>query len=116
VGIAAAALAANSRLSQILGGLIAAAMLFNAMIVGAAGLWLTAKRGAEATAQIDAMKAAGEAYCVYPDMVQSRIYLMRETGLSIRYQPAEAVSCAEPQEIAGYGPDRFGGAICACPD
>lgn len=116
VGIAAAALAADSRLSQLLGGLIAAVMLFNAMIVGAAGLWLTAKRGAEATAQIDAMKAAGEAYCVYPDMVQSRIYLMREAGLNIRYQPAEAVSCAQPQEIAGYGPDRFGGAICACPD
>ena len=116
VGIAAAALAADSLLSQLLGGLIAAVMLFNAMIVGAAGLWLTAQRGAEATAQIDAMKAAGEAYCVYPDMVQSRIYLMREAGLSIRYQPAEAISCAEPEEIAGYGPDRFGGAICACPE
>ncbi len=116
VGIAAAALAANSRMSQLLGGLIAAVMLLNAMIVGAAGLWLTAQRGAEATAQIDAMKVSGEAYCVYPDMVQSRIYLMREAGLSVRYQPAEEVSCAEPQEIAGYGPDRFGGAICACQD
>lgn len=116
VGIAAAALAVNSRVSQLLGGLIAAVMLLNAMIVGAAGLWLTAQRGAEATAQIDAMKVSGEAYCVYPDMVQSRIYLMREAGLSVRYQPAEEVSCAEPQEIAGYGPDRFGGAICACQD
>lgn len=116
VGIAAAALAANSRVSQLLGGLIAAVMLLNAMIVGAAGLWLTAQRGAEATAQIDAMKVSGEAYCVYPDMVQSRIYLMREAGLSVRYQPAEEVSCAEPQEIAAYGPDRYGGAICACQD
>lgn len=116
VGIAAAALAANSRVSQILGGLIAAVMLLNTMIVGAAGLWLTAKRSAEATAQIDALKVTGEAYCIYPDMVQSRIYLMREAGLSVRYQPAEAISCAEPQEIAGYGPDRFGGAICPCPD
>jgi hypothetical protein len=62
------------------------------------------------------MKASGEAYCVYPDMVQSRIYLMREAGLSVRYQRAEEVSCAEPQEIAAYGPDRYGGAICPCRD
>ena len=115
-GIAAAALAANSRAPQILGGIIAAAMLLNAMVVGAAGFWLTAKRGAEANAQITAMMAAGGPYCVYPDMVQSRIYLMREAGLDIRYQPAEAITCAEPQEIAGYGPDRFGGAICSCQD
>ncbi|PKP80771.1 MAG: hypothetical protein CVT79_13385 [Alphaproteobacteria bacterium HGW-Alphaproteobacteria-18] len=114
MGIAAAALAANSRAMQTLGGLIAAVMLLNAVIVGAAGLWLTANRGAEATAQINIMAASGETYCVYPDMVQSRIYLMREARLDIRYQPAEAIACAEPQEISGYGPDRFGGAICAC--
>ncbi|MGE6697445.1 hypothetical protein ACQKH5_07130 [Hyphomonas sp. NPDC076900] len=114
LGIAAAALAANSRAAQILGSLIVALMLLNSLIVGAAGSWLTAKRGAEANAQINAMVAAGESYCVYPDMVQSRIYLMREAGLDIRYQPAEAIACTEPQEIAGYGPDRYGGAICAC--
>ncbi len=116
VGIAAAALAANSRVLQAFGGLIAAVMLLNAMIAGAAGLVLTAKRGGEASAQIAAMKASGEAYCVYPDMVQSRIYVMREAGLSVRYQRAEEVSCAEPQEIAAYGPDRYGGAICPCRD
>lgn len=114
VGIAAAALAANSRATQILGGLIAAVMLLNAMVIGAAGLWLTAKRGADATAQMNAMAAEGGAFCVYPDMVQSRIYLMRKAGLDIRYTPAEAISCAEPEEIAGYGPDRYGGAICPC--
>lgn len=116
VAITAAALAANSRAAQILGGLILALMMFNSLIVGAAGARLAAQRGAEVNAQINAMAAAGGRYCVYPDMAHSRIYLMREAGLDIRYQPTEAIACAEPQEIAGYGPDRYGGAICSCQD
>lgn len=114
--IAAAALTTQKRPLQIFGAGIAAVMLLNTALVGAAGAWLTASRSAEASAQIERMAATPQAYCVYPDMVQSRIHLMREAGIEVRYIPEDAVKCAAPEEIAGYGPDRFGGRICACPD
>lgn len=114
--IAAAAISTEKRAVQILGTVIAAAMLFNATLVGASGFWLTAKRHVEASAQVGMMAASGNTYCVYPDMVQSRIHVMREAGITVRYTPPDAVSCAAPEELAGYGPDRFGGAICVCPE
>lgn len=113
--IAAAALANRLRSVQILGLAIAALMLVNAALVSGSAIWLAAKRNAEASAQISDLARTGTTYCVYPEMVQSRIHLMREAGIEVRYTPREAISCAAPQEISGYGPDRFGGQICPCP-
>lgn len=112
--IAAAALTTNKRPLQILGALIAGIMLLNAALVGAAGFWLTETRSAEASTQISRLAETGEAYCIYPDMVQSRIQMMREAGITVRYTPEADIACPDPEEIAAYGPDRFGGKICAC--
>ena len=114
--IAAAALTTNKRPLQILGALIAGIMLLNAALVGAAGFWLTETRSAEASAQISRLAETGEAYCIYPDMVQSRIQMMREAGIKAHYTPDADIACPDPEEIAAYGPDRFGGKICACPE
>jgi hypothetical protein len=115
VCIAAAAIAIRHRPIQLLGGAIVVAMLINAAIVGSSGLWLAGKRTAAAAAQIAEMARTPQRYCVYPDMIQSRVYLMREAGIDVRAVPESDRSCSSPREIEGYGPDRFGGRICACP-
>jgi hypothetical protein len=114
--IAAAALTTGKRPLQIFGALIAGIMLLNAALVGAAGFWLTETRSAAASAQISRLAETGEAYCIYPDMVQSRIQMMREAGITAHYTPDGDIACSGPEEIAGYGPDRFGGKICPCPE
>ena len=114
--IAAAALTTGKRPLQIFGALIAGIMLLNAALVGAAGFWLTETRSTEASAQISRLAETGEAYCIYPDMVQSRIQMMREAGITAHYTPDGDIACSGPEEIAGYGPDRFGGKICPCPE
>ncbi len=115
VCVAAAALTLNSRLTRLLGAAIVAVMLANSMVVGGAATWLTANRSAEASAQIVRLADAGQRYCVNPSMVESRIFLMRKAGIETFYMPVDAVVCDEPESIAGYGPDRTGGLICACP-
>ncbi|WP_072393066.1 hypothetical protein [Hyphomicrobium sp. CS1GBMeth3] len=113
--IVAAALAVRVRSVQFLGLALAGVMLLDAAIVSGSATWLAAKRSAAASAQISDLARTGQTYCVYPDMVQSRIHVMRAAGLDVRYTPRDAISCVAPQEISGYGPDRFGGLICACP-
>ena len=114
--IAAASLTTNKRALQVFGAVIAGVMLLNAALVGAAGFWLTETRSAEASAQIARLADTGEAYCIYPDMVQSRIQMLREAGITARYTPEADIACSDPEEIAAYGPDRFGGKICPCPE
>jgi hypothetical protein len=114
--IAAASLTTNKRALQVFGAVIAGVMLLNAALVGAAGFWLTETRNAEASAQIARLAETGEAYCIYPDMVQSRIQMLREAGIKARYTPEADIACSDPEEIAAYGPDRFGGKICPCPE
>lgn len=114
--IAAASLTTNKRALQVFGAVIAGVMLLNAALVGAAGFWLTETRSAEASAQIARLAETGEAYCIYPDMVQSRIQMLREAGITARYTPEADIACPDPEEIAAYGPDRFGGKICPCPE
>jgi hypothetical protein len=116
VCVAAAALTMNKRPAQILGASILAAMLAGSMVVGGASTWLTAKRSAEASAQLARLADTGQRYCVNPDMVESRIFLMQSAGIEAVYTPVEAIVCDAPEAFDGYGPDRVGGLICACPD
>ena len=114
--IAAAAISAGRLPVQILGAVIAGILVINGTLTGAVSVWLTANRSAEAAAQIEAMRAANLPYCLFPEMAEARIYLMREAGIDIRYSPRSEIACPAPEEIAGYGPDRFGGQICVCTD
>lgn len=99
---------------QFLGLTILGLMLIDSTLVGGASAWRAIDRSRQLDAQIANMSKSGLSYCVDPEMVQSRLYLMREAGIDARYTPGAAVSCAAPTQIAGYGPDRFGGAICEC--
>jgi len=112
---AAAAMTVQRLPVQILGGLIAIILLLNASLSAASGLWLSAKRSAAVEDQLDSMRRSKQTYCIQPEMVQSRLYLMREAGIRVQYMAPSALVCAEPEEIAGYGPDRHGGKICVCP-
>lgn len=113
--LAAAAMTVQRLPVQILGGLIAIILLLNAGLSAASGLWLSAKRSAAVDDQLDGMRRSEQTYCVYPEMVHSRLYLMREAGIRVQYMPPSGLVCTEPEEIAGYGPDRHGGRICVCP-
>ncbi|MFN3314713.1 MAG: hypothetical protein ACK46Q_14780, partial [Hyphomonas sp.] len=113
--IAAAAITLPRLPVQIFGTLIALVMLLNAGLTTASGLWLTTKRSAAVNEQINTMANTDQSYCVYPDMVHSRLYLMREAGIQVQYAPRGTLTCSAPEEIAGYGPDRHGGQICLCP-
>lgn len=97
---------------------LAALMLLNATAVGASGSWLALQRSNQADAQIADMAQTGGTWCVAPDMVDSRIWLMRKAGVTVRPLSLEAATaaCPSPQEIIAYGPDRFGGAVCPCAD
>lgn len=64
--------------------------------------------------QIYCMALADYSYKQLDGRPESRLYLMREFGIKARYVPRTALSCSAPQDIAAYGPDRFGGTICAC--
>lgn len=114
--ISAAALTTNQRGLQIFGVFLACTMALNIALVGATGFWLTKTRSNAASAQIARLAETGAPYCIYPDMVQSRIHMMREADIEVHYTPEADIACPNPEEIAGYGPDRFGGMICACPD
>jgi len=114
--IAAAALSVNVRLLQYLGASIVAAMLANSLIVGAASGWLSAKRSMDSAAQVRRLAETGERYCVNPGMVESRLFVMQEAGVDAVYTPADQMGCDTPESFEGYGPDRTGGLICACPD
>lgn len=111
--VAGALVAVRSK-RQFLGLTILGLMLIDSTLVGGASVWRAIERSRQLDAQIADMSKSGRSYCVDPEMVQSRLYLMREAGIDARYTPGAAVSCAAPTEIAGYGPDRFGGAICEC--
>lgn len=112
--IAAAALAARARSAQLLGLGVVLLMLLDAAIVAGSATWLAAKRSFDVSAQISGLARTGQAHCVYPDMAHSRLYIMRNADLNVRYTPRDAISCSSPQPISGYGPDRFGGRICPC--
>lgn len=114
--IAAAALTVQRLPVQIVGALIVTLSLLSAGLSGASMAWLAMKRSAEASAQLRTLQQTDIAYCVYPQMAHSRIYLMRETGLNVRYVDAAAIGCDQPEPIAGYGPDVTGGLICPCPE
>ncbi|MEQ9507120.1 MAG: hypothetical protein RLO80_12720 [Hyphomonas sp.] len=116
LAIAAAAITTERMPMRIFGAVIASILLFNGALTGAVSFWLTANRSIEVSTQINAMKEADQPFCIYPDMIQSRIHAIREAGIDIRYTPRDQIACPAPEEIAGYGPDRFGGAICACAD
>jgi hypothetical protein len=116
LAIAAAAITTDRMSVRMFGAVIAAILLFNGALTGAVSLWLTANRSIEVSAQIDTMNSTQSAYCIDPEMIQSRIYAMREAGVDIRYTPRAELTCPVPEEIAAYGPDRIGGAICACSD
>lgn len=115
VCLAAAAITIQRLPVQVLGTATACVLLLNAAIAGASGLWLTTNRSAAVTGQIQTMQQTDQPYCVFPQMVHSRLYLMREAGIQVQYVPADDLSCPAPEEIAGYGPDRQGGGICLCP-
>lgn len=116
VCVAAAALTVNNRLVQYLGAAILAATLAGSLAVGAASSWLSANRSMDAAAQIERLADTGQRYCVNPDMVESRLFLMQSAGIDAVYTPVEAMACAAPESFEGYGPDRTGGLICACPE
>ena len=116
LAIAAAAISAGRLPAQVLGTVIVGILFFNGTLAGAVGVRLNANRSAEAAAQIEAMRAANLSYCLFPETAEARIYLMREAGVDIRYTPRTEIACPAPEQIAGYGPDRFGGQICVCTD
>ena len=114
VCIAAAALSVNQRSVQLLGAAITASLLAGSVVVGGASTWLMANRSAEAVAQIHRLAETDQRYCVNPGMVEARIFLMQKAGVEAVYAPVEAITCDGPESFDGYGPDRFGGLICAC--
>lgn len=116
VCVAAAALTLNARLVQYLGAAILAITLVSSLAVGGASSWLSMGRSVEAAAQIQRLAETGNRYCVNPDMVESRLFLMQRAGIEAVYSPADAITCDTPEGIEGYGPDRAGGIICACPN
>ena len=116
VCVAAAALTVDRRLVQYLGAALVAAALAGSLAAGGASAWLSANRSMDADAQIQRLAGTGQRYCVNPDMVESRIFLMQGAGIDAVYTPVEAMACAAPESFDGYGPDRTGGLICACPE
>jgi len=115
VCVAAAALTDSSRLARSLGAAIVAVSLAGSLAVGGASSWLSANRSLEAAAQIQRLAETGKRYCVNPDMAESRIFIMQNAGIEAVYTPVEAIACDAPEGFDGYGPDRTGGLICACP-
>ena len=116
VCVAAAALTVDRRLVQYLGAALVAAALAGSLAAGGASAWLSANRSMDADAQIQRLAGTGQRYCVNPDMAESRIFLMQGAGIDAVYTPVEAMACAAPESFDGYGPDRTGGLICACPE
>lgn len=123
VCLAGAAICTSSRLLRIFGIAIGLIMLVNAGVVAGASTWLAGKRSTAVSMQLSELARAQQIYCMaladysYKQLdgrPESRLYLMREFGIKARYVPRTALSCSAPQDIAAYGPDRFGGTICAC--
>lgn len=114
VCVAAATLTMKQRGLNALGVSIIAVMLGNAALAGGASTWLTAGRSAEVDAQVARLAQTGERYCMVPEMVQSRIFLMQKAGIETQYISAENIACEAPESVAAYGPDRTGGKICPC--
>ncbi|MFN7054670.1 hypothetical protein [Hyphomonas sp.] len=112
--VAAAAMASGQRAAQFLGAMMILVMLLDSAIVGASASVQAAKRHVQSGAQISALASTGHTYCVDPDMVKARLYLMGRAGVDAHYVPSEELQCEDAAEIEAYGPDRFGGVICPC--
>lgn len=115
VCIAAAALTDSSRLARSLGAAIVTVALVNSLAVGGASSWLSANRSIEVAAQIGRLAESGKRFCVDPEMAVSRIFIMQRAGIEAVYTPVATMECTTSESIDGYGPDRTGGLICACP-
>ncbi len=112
--IALAALIHHNRPIRMIGVTVLVLMMANAAVVSATSLWLNGKRSHEVASQMEAIRQAHTAYCITPELAQSRIYLLRQAGVDARVVAKTELGCALPQAIAAYGPDREGGAICKC--
>jgi hypothetical protein len=115
VVFAAAALALKDRKLTIAGWCIVGTMLLNSAVAFSSNVWLTAKRHRAVNAEIEQMRKENGRYCVYFGAAQSRLILFRYAGLDVR-PIARQNACANFVELASYGPDRQGGAVCHCGD
>jgi hypothetical protein len=113
--VALAAVLARASLPRYLGLATLAVLLVNGGLVAASSTLLTVKRSLAVDAQIAELKQHPGPYCIVPELAQSRLTVFAEHGLTVRQQAAsDASNCAQPMEIAAYGPDRQGGRICPC--
>ena len=105
----------NTRWLQISAMCVAAIMFVNLLTTGAVATYLAIKRSAAVSAQIRSLKSISSPLCIDAEYAQSRIAILRSAGMQVHPLSHSSVSpCAEPMEIAGYGPDRAGGKICPC--
>jgi hypothetical protein len=95
--------------------LIATTLGANAALAFAAGCWLAWKRDRAAQLQIRALSDRSTPICVYFGLAQSRVIHLRahQIHVNILPGPPPGGTCVA-DEIASYGPDRNGGAICSC--
>jgi hypothetical protein len=113
--VALLALTAKGRGLRAVGWAVVLLMLSNTVLVTSAATALAFKRSQAVREQIAVLKRDPGPYCVATDFAQSRVALMREAGIDARQVPEKPVlTCAAPQPIAAFGPDRRGGRICPC--
>jgi hypothetical protein len=105
----------SNKTVKVISVLIATTLGINASLAFGAGVWLALKRDRAAKVQIRSLSDRSMPICVYFGLAQSRIVHFRahQIHVNILPEPPLASACVA-DEIAGYGPDRSGGAICGC--
>jgi len=98
---------------KVIAVLIATALGVDAALAFGANVWLTFKRDRAARAQIATLSQQAAPICVYFGSADSRVVHFRAHQIRVKILGEPQPACMS-EEIASYGPDRNGGAICSC--
>lgn len=104
---------ASRRPVKVIAVLISLALGVDAGLVFATNIWLTFKRDRAAQAQIAALSRQSTPICAYFGAADSRVVHFRAHQIRVKILPEPPAACVA-EEVASYGPDRNGGAICSC--